>query len=121
MTMIKDSEVFVDARMKQSDCVEGGASVASSWEVRAQRRLLAKAFRDTHLLPRFVLEEDGRRRKLEPGEYDPRSQLYPLSTPINELADFGKQRELILFKISNATMLHTLRLNLHFAVIFDWF
>jgi hypothetical protein len=28
---------------------------------------------------------------LKAGEYDPKSQLYPLSTPIKELSDFGKE------------------------------
>jgi hypothetical protein len=58
-------------------------------ELRKIRRLKAENYRNRYLLPRFVLEENGTRRKLEPGEYDPNSQLYPITTPIAELSDFG--------------------------------
>jgi hypothetical protein len=59
-------------------------------ESRKERHAQAQSYRETYLLPRFVREENGGRRKLEAGEYDPQSSLYPLSTPISEMSDFGK-------------------------------
>jgi hypothetical protein len=54
-----------------------------------QRRLRALKYRELYLLPRFVREQGGSKRKLEAGEYDPNSELYPLSTSIQEMSDFG--------------------------------
>lgn len=59
-------------------------------EIREQRRIRAKTYRDLYLLPRYVIEEDGSKRKLEAGEYDANSKLYPLCTPVKDLSDFGK-------------------------------
>jgi hypothetical protein len=68
----------------------GGAStILTKKELREQRRLKAKRYRQLYLLPRFVNEEGGK-RKLEAGEYDAKSELYPLSTPIDQLSDFGE-------------------------------
>lgn len=57
--------------------------------LREQRRLKAEHYRQLYLLPRYVQEEGGK-RKLEAGEFDPKSELYPLSTPIDQLSDFGE-------------------------------
>jgi len=57
--------------------------------LREQRRLKAQHYRQLYLLPRYVQEEGGK-RKLEAGEFDPKSELYPLSTPIDQLSDFGE-------------------------------
>jgi len=54
-----------------------------------RRRNKALKYREMYLLPRFVVEEDGSKRKLEAGEFDPNSKLYPLTTPISEMSDFG--------------------------------
>ena len=56
---------------------------------RRKRKDKASAYRELFLLPRYVVEEDGSKRKLEAGEYDERSQLYSLFTPISEMSDFG--------------------------------
>jgi hypothetical protein len=58
-------------------------------ELRKIRRLKANNYRNMYLLPRFVEEENGEKRKLEAGEFDPKSKLYPLSTPIKDMSDFG--------------------------------
>lgn len=58
-------------------------------ELREIRRLKANNYRTMYLLPRFVQEEDGSKRKLEAGEFDPKSKLYPISTPIKDMSDFG--------------------------------
>lgn len=63
---------------------------ATPKQIREQRRIRAKTYRDLYLLPRYVVEEDGSKRKLEAGEFDPNSKLYPLTTPIKDLSDFGK-------------------------------
>ena len=81
------------ARMATHNPLGEGASanmIKTPKELREIRRLKAKAYRDMYLLPRFVVEEDGSKRKLEAGEFDPKSQLYPLSTPISEMSDFGE-------------------------------
>ena len=57
---------------------------------RMNRRNKADLYRQLYLLPRYVEEEDGTKRKLEPGEFNPDSHLYPLLTPVKELSDFGK-------------------------------
>jgi len=57
-------------------------------DVRKRRHKKATNYRELYLLPRFVIE-DGEKRKLEAGEYDAKSQLYPISTPIKEMSDFG--------------------------------
>jgi hypothetical protein len=62
----------------------------SARDIREQRRIRAKTYRELYLLPRYVVEEDGSKRKLEAGEYDPNSKLYPLCTPIKDLSDFGE-------------------------------
>jgi hypothetical protein len=66
-----------------------GSMGATPAEIREHRRLVAKNYRNMYLLPRFVFEEDGSKRKLEAGEFHPQSQLYPLMTPIRDLSDFG--------------------------------
>lgn len=71
----------------------GAAEEERKRELRKIRRLKGENYRNRYLLPRYVLEEDGTKRKLEPGEYDPNSQLYPISTPIREMSDFGKQQQ----------------------------
>jgi hypothetical protein len=58
-------------------------------QLRQIRRLKANNYRTMYLLPRFVEEEDGSKRKLEAGEFDPKSKLYPLTTPIRDMSDFG--------------------------------
>ena len=49
-----------------------------------------------YLLPRFVEKSKDMngvhkltKRKLEPGDFDVKSKLYPLLTPISEMLDFG--------------------------------
>ena len=42
-----------------------------------------------YLLPRYVIEEDGSKRKLEAGEWDDNSKLYSIFTPLKDMSDFG--------------------------------
>lgn len=56
---------------------------------RRERRINAMNFREKYLLPRYVENSDGTRRKLEAGESDENSKLYPLCASIEELSDFG--------------------------------
>lgn len=58
-------------------------------QLREIRRLKANNYRTMYLLPRYVDEEDGSKRKLEAGEFDPKSKLYPITTPIRDMSDFG--------------------------------
>lgn len=55
---------------------------------RRQTQLRAQRYRDNYLLPRYVLE-NGTKRKLKTGEFDPTSKLFPMSTPISEMSGFG--------------------------------
>jgi len=76
--------------LAQDVSVGGGPEKApTSAEGRASRQERAQAYRERYLLPRYVVEEDGSKRKLEAGEYDDKSMLYPLTTPIKDLSDFG--------------------------------
>ena len=56
---------------------------------RAAKRDKANNYRELYLLPRYVIEEDGSKRKLEAGEFDEKSQLYSLCVPIKDMSDFG--------------------------------
>ena len=63
--------------------------VVSDIAFRRKRKLKAEQYREFFLLPRYVVEEDGSKRKLESGEFSGQSRLYPLCVPISDLSDFG--------------------------------
>lgn len=68
---------------------DGAALVPTPQQLRLIRHQKANNYRTMYLLPRFVEEEDGSKRKLEAGEFDPKSKLYPITTPIRDMSDFG--------------------------------
>lgn len=71
-------------------CLKVEAHSSLPKEKSSRNRLLrAYRYREMYLLPRFVSQENGLKRKLEPGEFHPNSQLYPLLTPLKDLSEFG--------------------------------
>ncbi len=80
----------------------GSPKERSSQESSRNRLLRAYRFREMYLLPRFVSQENGSKRKLEPGEFHPNSQLYPLLTPLKDLSEFGIVASSRMFLITRA-------------------
>ena len=58
-------------------------------EARRIRKAKANNYRTYYLLPRYVVEEDGKKRKLEAGEFVENSKLYSIFTPLRDMSDFG--------------------------------
>lgn len=79
-----------DENFAYSVLLGGSKNHGGRKETKEQRFEKVTTYRELYLLPRFVIDEHGGKRMLEPGEFHPKSELYSLFTPIRELSDFGK-------------------------------